>query len=97
MSRNNAKQTRAYWSIGLGLLLLLPILWTLIRSRIKADQINLRSEFFGVHAAIPALPTIEEKSLATAKVAEAGFGWIRHQFYYEESINFANYDAAQQA
>lgn len=97
MLLTRAKKLRLYWSLSLGSLLLLAILAGLLRTRIKADQLSLRSEFFGVHAAIPALPSIEEKSLATAKVAEAGFGWIRHQFYYEESINFVNYDAAQQA
>lgn len=65
----------------------------LVSRFIGADQsAGPLSDQIGVHGAIPSLPTNEEKEAAINMVAGAGFGWMRHEFYYEQTINFENYD-----
>jgi hypothetical protein len=67
--------------------------WQHYRHTIGADETVVGpADEFGIQVSAPSLPTDVEKQLAIDKTAAAGFGWMRQEFYYEESINFANYD-----
>lgn len=52
------------------------------------------SSMYGIVAAIPSLSSDSTKQAAVDKVGEAGFGWVRYEFTYADSVDFAPYDAA---
>lgn len=51
------------------------------------------SDNFGVVGAIPSLPSDSAKQTGVDKIAEAGFGWMRHEFDINLT-SFEHYDAA---
>lgn len=49
---------------------------------------------FGVVGAVPSFTSDNSKQQAIDKIAEAGFGWMRHEFDYNNPMSFEHYDAA---
>lgn len=92
--RKRSKRSTVSLFISTWLLLLVCLGFIFYKHSINADVVPV-SDSFGIHAALPALPSEAEKQVAVAKTVEAGFGWVRHEFYYEPNINYANYDTAQ--
>ncbi len=50
---------------------------------------------FGVVGAVPSFSTDSLRQAAVDKISEAGFGWTRHEFDYNNPMNFSTYDSAQ--
>ncbi len=59
-----------------------------------ASAANLYEEY-GVIGAVPSLASDSQKQAAIDKIAESGYGWMRHEFHYENPVSFEHYDAAQ--
>ncbi len=85
--------TWRYAVFGFAVLLVITIWWRL-QPQPRAETNGLADEF-GVQDSIPSIPKDEDKQKAMDRVAQAGFGWVRHDFSYEATINYANYDTVQ--
>lgn len=84
------------FSSSLGLVLVVVVI--AVTSRVphfaleQSAAAGLANEF-GVVGAVPSLPGDGTKQAAVDKIAEAGFGWMRHEFDIDVS-SFEHYDAA---
>jgi hypothetical protein len=49
---------------------------------------------FGVAGFVSSLPSSSNKATVVSEAKNAGFGWVREEYTYSDSIDFAPYDAA---
>lgn len=68
-------------------------IFSLVLLAFPSQAAALSSEF-GVIGAVPSLSSDSSKQAAVDKIANAGFGWMRHEFHYANPMSFEHYDAA---
>jgi len=92
--RKNKKRIAVY-SIVIGLIVANVLLWQNLKNphQISADGGGLNYNY-GLASYVSSLPSSSEKNTLVAKTTDLGFGWVREEYTYQDSISFVPYDAA---